>query len=177
MHGQGVAGADADHDVVVDGGTLGLDQDLDDLTVLNTQTLGVGGSHVDVTLGDDGTLGDLDLTCGADHLQTGGAGHVAALANGDVLQTQSAGVGVGQLDLVGLTGGTQDADHHLALGTDQLDLLVAGGELAGLAEHLLDSQLCALAVQGLDGLVGQVDVTGGGLNKNFVFHTAIPLSY
>ena len=28
-----------------------------------------------------------------------------------------------------------------------------------------------------DGLVGQVDVTGGGLNKNFVFHTAIPLSY
>ena len=54
VHGQSVAGADANHDVIENGGALGLDEHLDDLTVDNTQTLGIAP---DVILGDFDSLG------------------------------------------------------------------------------------------------------------------------
>ena len=61
-----------------------------------------------------------------------------------------------------LVGGTDRPEHgyrEAALGAGEKDLLVRAGELAGLAEHLLDYEFGSLAVEDLDGFGGEVDVS------------------
>ena len=177
MHGESVVRADADDHIVKDGGAGRPDQNLDDLSVGHVERLGICGGHMDVALGDDNALRNIQLTGGADQPQSGGAGDIAALTDRDILQSQRACIGEGQLNLILRPGGTQHTDCHLPLGTDQTDLLVGGGKLPGLTEHLFDGQCRALAVQNPDGFVGQMDVACRRLDKEFVFHfSSVPLS-
>ena len=42
---------------------------------------------------------------------------------------------------------------------------------------LLDGQLGAFAVQSLDGIIGQMNVSCGGFHQNFVCHDFVNLSF
>ena len=55
------------------------------------------------------------------------------------------------------------------LGADHIHPLGAG-ELAGLRKILFIGELIAFAEERLQILLGQVHVTGGGLDQNFVIH-------
>jgi len=89
VHGEGELLADADDDVAEDGLPLrGADEDEDALVVADAELLGIRGGHVDVTLGDDDALLEVDLTA------------VFGILEGD---------GGAALDFAGLTDGGLDA--------------------------------------------------------------------
>ena len=106
---------------------------------------------------------------GANQLQAGGACHVAALANGNSLQTERTCVGVGKLHLIGGTEGAKDGNGELTLGANQLYALVAS-ELAGLGKILFVVQNSIGTEQGGEGLCGHVNVTCGSFDNEFLCH-------
>ena len=117
-----------------------------------------------MTLGHHDTLRQIDLPAGTHQLTCAGALDIAALAHGG-LDAQAAGVGHRDLHLGGGTDGSQNAHFHGALGPNDLDLLGAG-ELAGLGEILLGGQLVAGAVEDVQMLLRQVEMTGGNFNDD-----------
>ena len=137
--------------------------DADDLLIFDAHGRGVLLADVQVALGDDDALAQLDLALRPDQLTCAGALDVAALADGCV-DAEVAGVGGGELDLIGLAHGAEDGDVGLlTLGADDGQALVAG-ELARVGQVLALGQLIALAEQLFHRLLRQVDVTGGCFN-------------
>ncbi len=131
-----------------------------------------------VALGDDDALAQLDLALRPDQLTCAGALDVAALADGRV-DAEVAGIGGGELDLIGLAHGAEDGDVGLlTLGADDGQALVAG-ELAGVGQVLALGQLIALTKQLLHCLLRQVDVAGGCFNhkrhSDYSFFVCFPL--
>ena len=120
---------------------------------------------MDVALGADYAVVKLDLACGADKLTSVGAFGVARLANEGV-NPDGTGVGEGNLNLgLGTNGSENGNAFKLSLGADDGYSLFAG-KLAGLGKVLFGGQLIALSEKGLEVFLGDVDVTGRGLNKN-----------
>ena len=68
----------------------------------------------------------------------------------DAGKTERARIGEGELHLICLTRGAENADGELTLGADQCDLLICACKLTGLAEHLFYDKLCAFSVKGFD---------------------------
>ena len=163
----GEAGGDTDHHIAKDGGAVGgLHLQGDDLLVGDTHLGGVLGGGVDVALGGDDALLDLHLTAGAHQLAAGGAGDIAGFPHrgGD---TDAPGVGEGDLHLVLAPAGPQDGDAgEGALGSHDVDALGAG-VLPGLGEFLLGGEGGALAEEGLQGLLGHMDVASGSFDLYF----------
>ena len=120
---------------------------------------------MDVSLCYDCAVCDLDLACGTNELEAGGACGVAALTDGGN-DTECACIGEGKLNLVCGTNGTENANCKVALGANQSDLFVAGCKLTGLAQHLLYGQLRAFAVECRNCLCSQVDMSCGSFNEN-----------
>ena len=124
---------------------------------------------MDVALGHDDALGDLDLALRADELAGAGAGDLAGLANRRG-NADGAGVSQGQLHL-GLRANRAE-DGHAAQGLLRAhDVNALGaGVLAGLGQHLLHGQLIALAEEDVQSLAGNMHMTCRSLNKNLIRH-------
>ena len=135
----------------------------------NAKILSIGGSHVDVALGNDGALCHVGLACGANQLKAGGACYVAALANGNDLETKGTSVGVGKLNLVGGTEGAENGNGQLTLGANDLYALFAS-VLTGLGKVLFVVKLGISTEQLGKRLGGHVDVARRGLNDKFLVH-------
>ena len=96
-------GAYATYDIAEHGASLvGVDLDAYDLLVLKSERFGGCGIEVYVTFCGDNAFGKLDLSAGSDELAGGGAGNVAALANGRIY-SERACIGKGNLDLTCLS--------------------------------------------------------------------------
>ena len=141
--------------------------DLNDLLVLYA-VLGSGiGGKMDVALGNDHAVVDLDLALGASECAAGGAGKVSGLTdNADYAEL--ACVCHRDLDLIFLTERAEDRHSDLAAGADDCHLLCAG-ELPGLREVLFVGQAQALAEKSSEGLSGDVQMMSRGLYHDF-FH-------
>ncbi len=166
MHRQGELGADADDHFAEDQFTAldgGDDLNGNNVLILHAELFGVGGGHMDVTLGGDNALGQLHFAAGAHQLAGAGTGHVAGFAHGRG-HADGAGVGERQLNLVFRPHGPKDADAlDGVLGADHVHLLFAG-ELSGLAQILDGLQGMARAEENLQRFLGYVYVTGGGFH-------------
>ena len=164
MHGGGAVLVDADDHIVEDQlAALAAAGHADDVLILDAQLGGVLLQDVQVALGHDDALAQLHLAGRPDQLTGAGALDIAALTDRRV-DTQCAGVGGGDLHLIGLADGPEDGHvGHLLLGAHDGQALVAG-VLAGIGQGLADGQLIALAEQLLHRLLCQMDVTGGSLD-------------
>ena len=123
---------------------------------------------MDVALGDDDALGELHFTRGSHQLAARGTGNVAGLPHGSG-NADGPGVGGAELHLTCIALRPQDGGFHLALGSHNDDLLLAG-ELAGLGEVFLVGQGSAFAKENRQRLFGDVDVTGRGFNNKRFGH-------
>ena len=157
VHRGRAADVHADDDVVEDQlAALAAAGDADDLLILDAHGRGVLLADVQVALGDDDALAQLDLALRPDQLTCAGALDVAALADGRI-DAEVAGIGGGELDLIGLAHGAENGDVGLlTLGADDGQALVAG-ELAGVGQVLALGQLIALTKQLFHRLLRQVD--------------------
>ena len=170
MHCRSELRADAADDVA-ENCRAGIVRDLNghDLLVLNAELLSVSGGQVDMSLRDDDSLGNLDLSLRTDYLTSGAALDVAALAYGSV-NAESSRVGEGDLDLCRRTRRTENDDiRDLLLRADESHALFAR-ELTGLGEILLMGESVSLAEEDFDVLIGEMDVSRGSFNKNLVIH-------
>jgi hypothetical protein len=124
---------------------------------------------MDMSLCYDCAVSDLDLACGANELEAGSACGVAALTDGGD-DTECASIGEGKLNLICGTNGAENAHSEAALGADNGKLFVCASKLTGLAEHLLDDELRALAVKDLNCFCGKMAVTSRGFNDKSLGH-------
>ena len=170
VHSKSELGGNANHNVVENNGTSGVKSYLYDLLVGYAENLSISGGHVDVTLCNDNTLVDGNLTAGANQLYAGGVLNVAALVNGG-RYAEGACVGIGYLNLIVGTAGAEDAHLERALGAYYLNLFLAS-ELTGLAEILLGVKLSACAEESLKRLLGDVEMTSRGFYEKFLFHNS-----
>jgi hypothetical protein len=125
---------------------------------------------MDVTLCHDYTLVDDNLTAGTNQLNAGGVLDIAALMNGGS-DAEGTGIGKRNLDLIIGAAGAENAHLERALGADDLNLFLAG-ELTGLAEILFEGELSALAEEGLEILLGKMDMSCRGFydkGVHFIF--------
>ena len=101
--------------------------------------------HVDVRGGADHALGQLEKAGGAHEHAAGRALDVAGAAHRNV-ETQGDGVGEGELDLVEVAAGAENAEigDHAAARADERDGFL-GRELALLIQPFLRMELVALA--------------------------------
>ena len=158
--GAGRGGNTADDIIEHQTAAIGINFQPDDLLILNAELLAILRGEVDVALGDDNAFLQFDLALGANQTAAGGTGQVTGFPHegGDADGT---GVGHGKLDLGLLADGAENRDHsHGLFGADDLDFFI-GGKLAGLGKRFFEGQLEALAEQGLQILLGKVQMTGG----------------
>ena len=95
MKFQLVAGAHPAHHALQQAGPLAGDPDGDHLFVVDAVGFGLVCAQVQMPLGDDDALGDIDLTLGAHQLEAGGARQIAGHPDGTVPDPQFHGVGKG----------------------------------------------------------------------------------
>ena len=119
VHSQSKLVADAANYVVKDQRTCGVYAHLYNLAVGYAQSFCFFGTHVNVSLCDDHTAVDGQLTCRTNQLDAGGICNVAALTYGNTGKAECASVREGQLYLVSRTGGAKNADSQRALGADE----------------------------------------------------------
>ena len=158
--GAGRGGNTADDIIEHQAAAIGINFQPDDLLILNAELLAILRGEVDVALGDDNAFLQFDLALGANQTAAGGTGQVTGFPHegGDADGT---GVGHGKLDLGLLADGAENRNHsHGLFGADDLDFFI-GGKLAGLGKRFFEGQLEALAEQGLQILLGKVQMTGG----------------
>lgn len=167
VHGGDAAVVHAHDHIVEDQAALrAAEGDLDDLTVLDAHLLGVDVGDVDVPLGDDDALRQINLARGPDQLARAGAGQMAALADGRV-DAERARVAAGELHLIGRAARAEDGDVlDRALRSDDGQSLMAGID-AGVGQVLARLQLVARAEQLLHGLLRQMDVARRCFNHEF----------
>ena len=167
VHGGDAAVVHAHDHIVEDQAALrAAEGDLDDLTVLDAHLLGVDVGDVDVPLGDDDALRQINLARGPDQLARAGAGQMAALADGRV-DAERARVAAGELHLIGRAARAEDGDVlDRALRSDDGQALMAGID-AGVGQVLARLQLVARAEQLLHGLLRQMDVARRCFNHEF----------
>ncbi len=176
MHSKCEVGVNTNNNVLEDNGTSGVKLNGNDLLVGNAELLSVCGSHVDVSLCNDCAVSDLDLACGTNELETGGTCGVAALTDGGN-DTECACIGEGKLNLICGANGAENAHSEAALGAYNGKLFVCASKLTGLGKHLLDDELCALAVKDLNCLCGEVAVTSRGFNDKSLGHFYVSPCY
>ena len=133
---------------------------------MDTEPLGVGGGHVDMPEGDDGSFLEIKFAAGADNLAGRGTGHVAALPDRSDY-AERAGVGERKLHLILGTHGSENRTFEAGLGADNLNLLV-GGVLAGLGERFLHLQFESLTEEDVESFACHMHVTGRCLNDEIV---------
>lgn len=129
-----------------------------DILVLYAQFFGVGGSKVNVPLGNDNTLLDLNFAAGTYKLTSGRTRNVAAFADrsGNADRTR---VGSGKLDLGSGTDRSEDRNVCKGLfGSYDLNAFFTS-VLTGLGKVFLFSEGRALAEKGLKILLSNVNVT------------------
>ena len=170
VHSKSKLGGNANHNVVEDNGTGGVESYLYDLLVGYAENLSISRGHMNVTLCNDNALVDGNLAAGANQLYAGGVLDVAALVNGGNY-AKCASVGEGYLNLIVRTAGTENAHLKRALGAYYLNLFLAS-ELTGLAEILLVVKLSACAEESLKRLLSDVEMTSRGFYEKFLFHNS-----
>ena len=107
VHSQGIAGADAHYHVAeYQRAAVAVDLDGYNILILAAEGLGVGGGHVNVTLGGDDALFQHHFTLGANQLAGTAAFQIAAFTDGG-LYADAARVGQAQLHLGFLAAGAQ----------------------------------------------------------------------
>ena len=114
---------------------------------------------MNVALGSDDAVGNLHLAGRPDELAAGGAGQIAGFPDGGI-DAQLTGVGEGHFHLGFRAHRAQDGHFQGTLGAHYLYLLI-GGELAGLREVFFMAEDGALAEQGLQILLGDMQMTCG----------------
>lgn len=166
MHGQGILGADAaDHVAEDQCAAVVIHLDGYYLLVNHTGFLGFIGIKMDVTLGSDNTLFDLNFPSRATEGAARSAIQIPRLPDGSG-DAQFTGIRQRDLNLGLRTGGPQNGHVHGTLRAYHLNLLHAG-KLPGLRKVLLVGQGCTFAEQGLQILLGYMDVMGGSFYHYF----------
>ena len=164
MHCKSVGRRNTNNGVTENGGTsVGRYLYVYDLSVFNAEYLCIFGSHVDMTLCDDNALGKLNFAARANELNAGSVCGVAGFAYGNSLEAESTSVGVRYFDLVSRSCRTENAEHKLGLGSNNLNLFFAS-ELTGLGKILLVCESMTCTEKCFDGSGGKMHVTCGGFN-------------
>ena len=127
--------ADSDNDVAENGASVGVYLEGNDVLVLDTCSLSVFGSHVDMTLCNDNTVFEVELTAGTYELASGSSRNVAALSDGSGNAERSC-ICEGNLYLRSLSRRAENTyvRNGLFRAYDGNSLLA--GKLAGLAQIL-----------------------------------------
>ena len=168
MHRQRVLVAHADNHVAENQGTaVGIHLHGHNVLVLHAVFLSVRGGHVDVALGGDHALGQLHFARRANQLAGARTRDIAGFTHRRG-HTDGTRIRQGQLHLRRAANRAEDA--HAGQGLLRADNVHAlrAGILTGLGQHLLDGQLIALAEQGFQILLGDMNVTSGGFHDELL---------
>ncbi len=165
MHGQAIVGVHAHQDVAKDQRALPLDADHAEVPVLEPQGQGVFGRNVNVADGTDHPLGEVQRALGSDQRDPRGACQVAGRPDRGA-NAQLELFGHRDLDLGAAALRAKDAHPlHAPPGADEVYRLFAG-VLPRLREARAHGQFVPRPKEGIDVLLGEVDVVGRYLDRD-----------
>ncbi len=171
VHCGSVAGGNADNDAVEDQRASGVELNLNDLLVANTEVSGGFGGKVNVSLSSDDTFGESNGAAGTDEGARAGALDITGFANGSLYADGSC-IGKGNFNLRIFSCRTENGHFERALFALNGYFFLAG-KLTGLAEHFLYGELMAGTEKNVNVFCGKMEMSCGGFNENFVFHWSI----
>ena len=168
VHSGSIAGGNTDNNAVKNQRTSGVELNLNDFLIGNAEICSGFGGKVNVSLCCDNAFGKGYGAAGTNESASAGALDVAGFTDGRFYADGSC-IGKRDFNLRFFSCGTKNGHLERAFFTLNSYFFFTS-KLTGLAEHFLNGKLMACTEKNVDVFCGEMEMSCGCFNENFVFH-------